>query len=51
MTAPVAPPLARGGGIECSPSEASTLVEWAKTLPGYDDGPAYARHPFNVHLD
>lgn len=42
---------ARGGGIECSPSEASTLVEWAKTLPGYDDGPAYARHPFNVHLD
>ena len=39
------------GRIECSPSEAAALAAWAETLPGYDDGPAHAAHPFNLHND
>lgn len=33
------------------PEEVSALTGWASDLPGYDDGPQHARHPFNVYED
>ena len=31
------------------PEEVSAFEAWASDLPGYDDGPEHARHPFNVY--
>lgn len=33
------------------PEAVRAFEEWAAALPGYEDGPEHARHPFNVYED
>lgn len=34
--------------IECSRAEAEAVIAWGATLPGWSDGPEYARYPLIV---
>lgn len=35
-------------GVCCRAQDAEALIEWASTLPGWDDGPEHARNPLLV---
>lgn len=34
--------------VECSRVEAEAVIAWGATLPGWSDGPEYARHPLII---